>query len=124
MGHLAKVGAEKANQAVQEGYANAKAEYPQVKAKVKGAYEKADKLASRGMDYAVRVRDNASESPLFRETERHEHSENMLFSSSHERRERKRKHKHGGGQSIVINVNSGGRKKKRRRNKRSGFSLI
>jgi len=126
MGSLAKVGAKKASNALREGYGAARDNYPEAKRQVKSAYSKADKLATRSLDYAERVRDNASESSLFKETEAHEYSENLLLGRDHERKEHKKKKRHSGGQHITVNVNSGRRKKKKRvgSNRHSGFSLI
>jgi hypothetical protein len=127
MGNLAKVGAEKAGQAVKEGYSEAKTNYPEVKHRVGKAAQKANRAANRGMDYAVRVRNNASESQLFKEPAathgRHEESERFFMGPAYEKAEHKR-HKRS-GQTFVINVNNTGRKKKRKhQDRRSGFSLI
>ncbi len=133
MGSLAKTGVEKAGRVVKSEYNHAKAEYPETKRKVGKAVAKADRIANRGLDYAERVRDNASESSLFKETEshhgRHEQSERFFIGADYERAEHRRprnnKRRHS-GQTIVINVNgNSGRKKKRQRsNNQAGFSLL
>lgn len=116
MGSVARSGAKKAGNAVREGYGVARDHYPQVKNQVKGAYTKANELANRGLDYAVKVRDNASESSLLKIHEEY-------------RRPKRRDHKHkrhgAGGQNVTVNVNVGGRKKRKRGpSRKSGFSLI
>jgi hypothetical protein len=122
LGHVAKVGAKKAGNAFREGYGVAKDHYPQVKEQVKDAYGKANSLADKGADYAVRVRHNASESPLLRsyeeEGERHEHEHR------HKRKHHRQRSEGGQNVTINLNVNGGRRKRKRGQSRNSGFSLI
>lgn len=117
MGNLAKSGVTKAGQAVKQGYSEAKTNYPEVKSRVGKAAQKANRAANRGMDYAVRVRNNADKSPLFDKAT----VEGYSFNKTEIRRpQRKRSNK-----TTIIYVNNYGRKKKRKsQNKRSGFSLI
>lgn len=124
MGRVVKSGANKAVGA-------AVAAAPEVKHQLGQAKYKAERLADRGLNYAERVRDNATESSLVAGVEsnaRHEHAEQFLIGNSYERAEHhgKRKHKaiNKRQQTIVIHVNSKGRKKRKRKTLKSGFSLI